>query len=143
MVYTQFGYQQNPESDYWKQLNTLLFFNMNFPLGSMMFGLLAAFLVSAAYRAFRIRSIEAAVLTAMAALVVLTQVPTGQFVGSLISNEVVLVGADVDAVAGQARTWALTVINDAVQRGVGFGAFVGAIAMSLRIWLSLDKSGED
>ncbi len=143
MVYTQFGYQQNPESDYWKQLNTLLFFNMNFPLGSMMFGLLAAFLVSAAYRAFRIRSIEAAVLTAMAALVVLTQVPTGQFVGSLISNEAVLVGADVDAVAGQARTWALTVINDAVQRGVGFGAFVGAIAMSLRIWLSLDKSGED
>lgn len=143
MVYTQFGYLQNPESDYWNQLNNLLFFNMNFPLGSMMFGLLAAYLVSAAYRAFRIRSIEAAVLTAMAALVVLTQVPTGQFVGSLFSNEAVQVGADVDAAAGHARTWALTVINDAVQRGVGFGAFVGAIAMSLRIWLSLDKSGDD
>jgi len=141
MLVVQIGYRTNAAPpEYWKSLNDLLFMKMQFPLGSTMFGLLAAYLVSAAYRAFRIRTFDAAVLTMVAAFVVLAQVPTGQFIGSLFSPEALEVGAKVDAFVTEPRTWLLTVANDAVQRAVGFGAFVGAIAMALRIWLSLDKT---
>ncbi|MCH8273375.1 MAG: hypothetical protein IH851_01105, partial [Armatimonadetes bacterium] len=141
MVVVQFGHRiSGAESGFWWQMNQLFFMRLQFPLGATMFGLLAAYLVSAAYRAFRIRTFDAAVLTAMAALVVLTQVPMGQFVGSLISPDAVQVGAAIDAQAAHARNWALLIANDAVQRAVGFGAFVGAIAMAMRVWLSLDKT---
>ncbi|HWP31020.1 MAG TPA: hypothetical protein VNK96_04740 [Fimbriimonadales bacterium] len=141
MLIVQIGYRTNAAPpDFWKSLNDLLFMKMQFPLGSTMFGLLAAYLVSAAYRAFRIRTFDAAVLTIVAAFVVLAQVPAGQFIGSLFSQQALEVGAKIDAFVTEPRTWLLTVANDAVQRAVGFGAFVGAIAMALRIWLSLDKT---
>lgn len=143
MIVVQIGFRNNRESQFWRDMNELLFMNMQFPLGATMFGLLAAYLVSAAYRAFRIRTFDAAVLTAMAALVVLTQVPTAQFVGSLISDSAVSAGARFDAAASEVRTWSLLIVNNAVQTAVGFGAFVGAIAMALRIWLSLDKTASE
>lgn len=40
----------------------------------------------------------------------------------------------------EVRTWILLVPNDAVQRAIGFGAFVGALAMAMRTWLSLDRA---
>lgn len=143
MITVQIGFRSDRESSFWKDMNELLFMNIQFPLGATMFGLLAAYLVSAAYRAFRIRTFDAAVLTAMAALVVLTQVPTAQFIGSLISDSAVSAGARFDATAAEVRTWSLLIVNNAVQTAVGFGAFVGAIAMALRIWLSLDKTASE
>ena len=35
--------------------------------------------------------------------------------------------------------WVLTAINSPVQRAIGFGLGLGALAMSLRIWLSLER----
>jgi hypothetical protein len=115
---------------------------LQFPLGATMFGLLAAYLVSAAYRAFRIRTWEAGVLAAVAGLVILTQVPMVQFGLSLFTPSLAERGAYWDAQASHIRNWVLLVVNDAVQRAVGFGAFVGALAMALRLWLSLDKTEE-
>lgn len=141
MVVVQFNYSPTkPETGIWKDLNEILFYRLQFPLGSTMFGLLAAYLVSAAYRAFRIKTLDAAVLAAMAAFVILTQVPTGQFLASLFAPSFTTQGAAIDAVAVEGRNWALGIANDAVQRAVGFGAFVGAIAMAMRVWLSLDKT---
>lgn len=143
MMTVQIAYRSNRDDPFWSSMNELLFMNVQFPLGATMFGLLAAYLVSAAYRAFRVRTFDAAVLTAMAALVVLTQVPTAQFIGSLISDSAVTAGARFDAAATEVRTWSLLIVNNAVQTAVGFGAFVGAIAMALRIWLSLDKTANE
>jgi hypothetical protein len=140
MLTVQIGYRSNRESELWSNLNEMLFMNVQFPLGATMFGLLAAYLVSAAYRAFRVRTFDAAVLTAMAALVVITQVPTGQFLGGMFGEGGRAMGANVDSVLTEARTWSLLVVNNAVQTAVGFGAFVGAIAMALRVWLSLDRT---
>lgn len=140
MVIIQFGNRTTQNHPVWTALDDLFFMRMQFPLGATMFGLLAAYLVSAAYRAFRIRTFDAAVLTAVAALVVITQVPMGQFIVSLFSPESAQAGAAFDAIATEPRTWALNVANDAVQRAVGFGAFVGAVAIALRLWLSLDKT---
>lgn len=140
MVIIQFGNRTTQNHPVWTALDDIFFMRMQFPLGATMFGLLAAYLVSAAYRAFRIRTFDAAVLTAVAALVVITQVPMGQFIVSLFSPESAQAGAAFDAIATEPRTWALNVANDAVQRAVGFGAFVGAVAIALRLWLSLDKT---
>jgi len=35
--------------------------------------------------------------------------------------------------------WVLTAVNGPVQRAIGFGLGLGALAMSLRIWLSLER----
>lgn len=141
MIATQIGRYATGESPngFWAQAHDLLFYRLQFPLGSTMFGLLAAYLVSAAYRAFRIRTFDAAVLAAMAAFVILTQVPTAQFLTSFFAPESLERAAALDANAVIARNWALSIANDAVQRAVGFGAFIGAIAMAMRVWLSLDR----
>ncbi|MGI8924838.1 MAG: hypothetical protein ACR2HJ_12580 [Fimbriimonadales bacterium] len=142
VVQLNFFYRGKPETGIWSDLNQILFYRLQFPLGSTMFGLLAAYLTSAAYRAFRIRTLDAAILAGMAAFVILTQVPTGQFLASLFAPGAVDGGARLDAYAVEGRNWALSIANDAVQRAVGFGAFVGAIAMAMRVWLSLDKTSQ-
>lgn len=141
MIVVQVNYAPTkPTTGIWANLNDFLFFRLQFPLGATMFGLLAAFLVSAAYRTFRVRSFDAVVLTLVASLVILTQVPTGQFIAGLFTPNHIATGATIDASATEIRNWALMVANDAVQRAVGFGAFIGAIAMAVRVWLSLDKT---
>jgi len=142
VVQLNFFYRGKPETGIWSDLNQILFYHLQFPLGSTMFGLLAAYLTSAAYRAFRIRTLDAAILAGMAAFVILTQVPTGQFLASLFAPAAVDGGARLDAYAVEGRNWTLTIANDAVQRAVGFGAFVGAIAMAMRVWLSLDRTSQ-
>lgn len=112
-----------------------IFFNGFYQnLGSTVFSLLAFYIVSAAYRAFRVRSGEATVMMLAAFLVMLGQVPLGQWftqglTGPIASNFRIEVISE----------WLLTGINGAAQRGIAFGMAVGALAMSLRIWLSLER----
>lgn len=138
MIVVQFGYRLS-EGEGWKRWSDLLFFHIQQSIGGTMFGLLAAYLLSAAYRAFRVRSFDALVLGVVASLIILAQVPTAQFLTSLIAPNAVDSAAAVDAALQTPRNFLLTVANDAVQRAVGLGVFVGAIAMALRVWLSLDE----
>jgi hypothetical protein len=54
--------------------------NLMNPITSTMFGLLAFFIASAAYRAFRMRSLLATILLVSAVIVMLGRVPIGDFV---------------------------------------------------------------
>ncbi|MGC8668158.1 MAG: hypothetical protein ACP5VE_08605 [Chthonomonadales bacterium] len=108
----------------------LLFFGLLQPLGSSMFALLAAYLVSAAYRAFRIRNLEASLMTAAAVLVMLGQVPVGNLLTRALPDAMQI---------PTVMAWILYVANNAVVRAINFGVFVGAIATALRIWLSMDR----
>ncbi len=106
------------------------------PLTATMFSLLACFLVSAAYRAFRIRGRDATVLAISATIVLLAQVPIGDMLTNWMPP-----GMEASFGTAAVRQWYLDLANSAVQRGIAFGVFVGALAMALRIWLSLDRIG--
>lgn len=116
----------------------LLWANMQVPLGASTFALLAAFLVSAAYRAFRIRGRDATVLAVSAVIVLLSQVPVGDLLTAWMPP------SWQEHVGIQSlRQWYLEMANSAVQRGIAFGIFVGSVAMAIRIWLSLDRVGTE
>jgi hypothetical protein len=112
-----------------------LFDGLLVSLDSTMFSLLAFYIVSAAYRAFRIRSGEALLLMIAAVIVMLTPLPLGMVITNWIP---------ADSFWGIFRIermgeWLLMTINSAALRAIGFGLGIGGLAMSLRVWLSLER----
>ena len=95
------------------------------PLQGTMFSILAFFIASAAYRAFRARSREASVLLVAAVAVMMGRVPLGQF----------LVPWTWDI-----TQWLLNVLNSAVRRAILIGVSMGAVALSLKIILGIERS---
>ena len=98
------------------------------PLGSTMFSLLAFFVASASFRAFRARSPEAALLLATAFIVMLGRVPIGKMVP--------LVGRYVPDLTD----WIMSVPNMAGQRAIMIGAALGVVSASLRVMVGIEKS---
>ncbi len=95
------------------------------PCNSTMFALLAFFIASAAFRAFRARNVEAALLLGAAILVMLGRVP----IGSLLSESFPYI-AD----------WLVDVPNNAGRMAIMMGAALGAVATGLRVILGLERS---
>jgi hypothetical protein len=95
------------------------------PLQATMFSILAFFIASAAYRAFRARSREAAVLLVAAVIVMMGRVPLGQF----------LLPWTWDI-----AQWLLNVINSAVRRAILIGVSMGIVALSVKIILGYERS---
>ena len=119
----------------------LLWRNIRVPIDSTIFSLLAFYIASAAYRSFRIKSAEAAVMMFTALVVMLGQISLGQ------KLTLWLKAYETDPSLwwlgrirfDTLREWLMAVWNSAAQRGILFGASVGAMALSLRIWLSLER----
>ena len=101
------------------------------PLASTIFSLLAFFITSAAYRAFRARSTEAALLLSAAILVMLGQVPVG---AAMWGPESFLGGFP------GVKDWIMDVPNLAGKRAVLMGAALGAISTGLRVILGLERA---
>lgn len=101
-----------------------LYTNIIIPLGGTMFALLAFFMSSAAYRAFRVHNLTAVLLLISAFVVMLGMVPLGEFLGTHLS------------VIGQ---WILTVPNTAAKRGIMIGVALGVIATSLKIIIGVER----
>lgn len=113
----------------------VLFKGLLTPLQSTTFALLGFFIVSAAYRAFRIRSVEAGLMTVVAFVVMLGQVPVGQLLTSWLPATGFWSYLRIENVTN----WLLTVPNTAATRGIMFGSAIGGFALSLRVWLSLER----
>lgn len=94
------------------------------PGDSTMFGLIAFFITSAAYRAFRIRTAEATVLMIAAVILLMGQAPIGD----------VLIPGWADF-----GRWFMDIPNAAMARGVFIGASIGSFAVAMRILLGLER----
>jgi hypothetical protein len=113
-----YGVTENLPFDY-------LFMNMVAPMGATMFSLLAFFVASAAFRAFRASNWRATLLLTSAFLVMLGQVP----IGAMIWDKIPL-----------AKVWLMAIPNTAGQRAVMIGAAMGVVATSLRIIFGIERS---
>ena len=92
---------------------------------STMFSMLAFFISSAAYRTFRARTPEAAILLCSAIIVMLGRVPIGAYIADIIPDTM---------------QWLMSVPNMAAKRGILLGVSLGAIATSLRIIFGIERS---
>lgn len=111
---------------YWM---TRTFFN---PLQAAMFSLLAFYIASAAFRAFRVRNIEATILLLAAFIVMLGRTPLGEYAFSWAPGGTRWLPSITD--------WIMSVPNTAAQRGIIIGAALGAASLSLRVILGIERS---
>lgn len=116
-------------------LFNILFRGFLTSMEATMFSLIAFYIVSAAYRAFRIRSTEAVLMMAAAAIIMLALVPVGAVITDWLPRTGFLSAFRLENVG----YWLLVSPNMAAQRAIAFGVAVGALAMGLRIWLSLER----
>ena len=114
----------NPLMTSLNKLNQNIFDYIMSPLGAAMFAILAFYIASASYRAFRMRSLEASILLVAAILVMLGRAPIGE-----------LIWAKFPVIS----KWLLDIPNTAGQKAIMIGAAIGAFATSLRILLGIER----
>jgi hypothetical protein len=95
-------------------------------LDSAMFALLAFYITSAAYRAFRIRTAESALLMVSALIIMISLVSLGAKI---------MPGVPLESM----QQFLFKYVNMSALRAITIGVAVGALAMSMRIWLSLER----
>jgi len=102
-----------------------IYTNFYTPMAATMFALLAFFIASAAFRAFRVRTVEALLLAIAAFILMLGRVPIGNAIHPWIP-----VAAD----------WLMEVPQNAAKRGILMGAALGVIATGLRVIFGVEKT---
>ena len=122
------------EGRHWQDSTTISMFLYNQLYSSMqatMFALLAFFIASAAFRAFRVRTVEAGLLAAAALIVMLGRVPIGDWLTGWLPEPVRL---------GAVQDWIMNVPQNAAKRAVLMGAALGVMATGLRVILGIERS---
>ena len=111
-------------------------------MDAAMFSIIAFYILSAAYRAFRIRSIEATILLSTALLVMLSLMGAVAFVWDesvkgIANGNPFLLNFQLSEISA----WIRNTFQTASLRGIAFGVGIGALAMGVRLWLSLERTG--
>jgi len=101
------------------------------PLTAMMFALLAFFVASASYRAFRARTREATVLLLAAFFVMLGRVPLGDMLTGWLPRWLHM---------SEVASWIMNIPNIAGQRAIMIGIALGTVSTSLRLILGIERS---
>lgn len=95
------------------------------PLSASGFSMLAFYIASAAYRAFRVRNADAALLLVCGSIVMIANTPVGKFLWSGFPTM---------------SKWIVDIINGAAMKGVVIGGAVGAIVTSLKVLVGIERS---
>jgi hypothetical protein len=105
-------------------LYTDLFEALYTPVGTTTMSLLAFFIFSAAYRAFRPRSLEATIMLICSFVTILGRAPAGALIwkGFPVVTE-----------------WLVSVPANAGSRGIMLAAALGGVSMSLRVLLGIER----
>ena len=96
-------------------------------LGAAMFALLGVYIAAAAYRAFRVKSLESALMMTAALVVMLGQISFGRWLYN-----------DMPSL----RQWLLEVPNSAAFRAIRLGAGVAGLMLAIRMWLSIESTSD-
>lgn len=105
------------------EVYNFLFTNMLQPLGDTVFSLLAFYIATASYRAFRARNLETFVLLGAALIMILGNTP---FIG--------LISAKMPTIAN----WFLNTPTVAARRAISVSAAIGGLAAAIRAFVGLD-----
>lgn len=108
-----------------------MFFNVFTPLSATMFALLAFFVASASYRAFRVRNAEATLLLVAGIILMLGRVPLGAKLTGFLPHFMQL---------PTVQEWIYAVPNVAGARAIMIGIGLGMVSTSLRFILGIEKS---
>ena len=106
-------------------LFNLLYDNVLSVILMTVFSTLTFWIGSAAYRAFRAKNTEAAILLVSASLVMIGKVTLGEFISPVLP---------------QIAEWVMNVPNTAGMRAVEMGSAIGGIVLALRILLGLERN---
>ena len=103
------------------------------PLSATMFALLAFYVASASYRAFRARNLEATLLLVAAFFVMIGRVPVGDSIATMIHLPAVIHPSQI-------ASWIMNYINGAGQRAIMIGIALGIVSTSLRVILGIERA---
>lgn len=101
------------------------FMHIQVPIQSTMFSILAFYIASAAFRAFRAKSMLATLLLLTAVIVMMGQVPIGELLGSWFPK----VGL-----------WIIDFPNNAAKRAISLGVGFGILATQLKIIFGVERN---
>ena len=102
-----------------------MFMNVYVPFQATVFSLLAFYIASAAYRSFKAKSVESAVLLIASVIVMMGKIPLGE----AIWDKIPLFGE-----------WIMDAPSSAGRRAIIFGGYLGSITMFIRIFFGLERA---
>ncbi len=102
------------------------------PLSATMFAVLAFYIVSTAYKSFRIKSLQAFVLFVAAMVLILGNVPLGQMIWEKLFGWTSCAISDI-------VDWILHVPAVAGKRGIMIGIAIGAVVTALKIIFGIER----
>ena len=121
---------ETPSVGFW------MFNNLKVPMEATMYSLLAFFISSAAFRAFRARSIDATIMLAIALFIMVGRVP----VGDLISDWLVKWFHFPFRLFSDGTAWIMNVPLTGARRAVRLGIALSIVATSVRIIFGIERS---
>jgi hypothetical protein len=126
--------QSDQSMTIFSRLYEVLYDGLFVQLGAAMFSLLGVYIAAAAYRAFRVRTLESALMMTAAVVVML-----GQISAVFLMLKLGSFGEDAYTVLPKVRQWLLEVPNSAAFRAIRLGAGVAGLMLAIRMWLSIES----